>query len=56
MHMHLNFVFKWALNSSPLVIKLFNSGTELFQAIIINAPLKTSLLLNTSSLVRHTHF
>ena len=46
MHMHLNFAFKWALNFSPLVIKLFNCGTKLFQAIIITTPLRTSLLLN----------
>ena len=46
MHTHLNFAFERALNFCPLVIKLFNSGAKLFQAIIINAPLRTSLLLN----------
>ena len=56
MHTHLNFAFKRALNFRPLVIKVFNSGTKLFQAIIINAPPRTSLLLNASLPVRHTHF
>ena len=36
MHMHLTFVFKLALHFSTLVIKLFNSSTKLFPAIIIN--------------------
>ena len=36
MHTHLNFVFKWALHFSTLVMKVFNSGTKLFQAIIID--------------------
>ena len=35
MHTHLNFAFKRALNFSTLATKLFNSGTKLFEAIII---------------------
>ena len=39
MHMHLNFAFKRALHFSILAIKLFNTGTKLFQAIMVNATL-----------------
>ena len=56
MHMHLNLVFKRALHFSTLAVKLFNSGTKLFQDIIINATLQASLLLNASPPVQHTHF
>ena len=35
MDTHLNFAFKWALNFSVLVIKLFNSGTKLFKAELL---------------------
>ena len=35
MHTHLNFAFKQALHISTLSIKLLNSGTKLFQAIIV---------------------
>ena len=38
MHTHLNFAFKRALYFSTLAIKLFNSGTKLFLAIIVNEP------------------
>ena len=38
-HTHLNFAFKRALHFSILAIKLFNSDTKLFQAIIVNATL-----------------
>ena len=30
MHMHLNFVFEWALHLSTLAVKLFKRGTKLF--------------------------
>ena len=56
MHTHLNFAFKQFLNFSLLVIQLFNSSIKLFQAINNNVPLRTSLLLNASSPVRHTNF
>ena len=36
---HLTFVFKWAVHFCKLAVKLFNSGTKLFQAIIVNATL-----------------
>ena len=56
MHMHLNFVFKWALHFSTLKIKLFNSGAKLFQALIVDATLRTNLYLNASPPVRLSHF
>jgi len=36
---HLNFTFKRALHLSTLAIKLFNSGTKLFQAAIATTTL-----------------
>ena len=39
MDTHLTFVFKWAVHFSTLAVKLFNSSTKLFQAIIVNATL-----------------
>ena len=48
MDTHLTFAFKWAVHFSTLAVKLFNSSTKLFQALIVNATLRTSLLLNTS--------
>ena len=52
MHTHSNFAFKRVLNFSLF----FNSSTKLFQAIIINAPLRTSLLLNVFPPIQHTTF
>ena len=54
--MHLNFAFKRALHFSTLAIKVYSSGTKLLQAIIIIATPRTSLLLNASPPIRHTHF
>ena len=39
MDAHLKFVFKWALCFISLANELFNSGTKLFYAIIVNATL-----------------
>ena len=38
-HKHLNLVFKQALHLSTLAIKVFNSGTKLFNTIINNVTL-----------------
>ena len=57
MHTHLNFVFKRALHFSTSAMKAFTSNTKLyFKAIIVNAALKTSLLLNALPPVRHANF
>ena len=37
--MHLTLVFKWAVRISTLALKLFNSGTQLFQTINVNGTL-----------------
>ena len=50
------FCFKWALYFCTLAIKFFNNVTKFFQAGIATTTLQTSLLLNASPPVRHTHF
>ena len=39
MDTHSTFVFKWAVHFITLAVKLFNSGSKFFQAIIVNATL-----------------